>query len=72
MTIFKQIHESANSCSEYFDESRFKDFAYAIKELMDGGKSYGDAKAEVFDEDQLPPAEGACCKRLQAAIKAMK
>lgn len=73
MDLIKELNEAADKpCAKYFDDSRLNDFAKAIKELMDDGKSYGDAKAEVFDEDSVPPSGSACCKKLDAAVKALK
>jgi len=69
--IFEQALEEADakgaqSCADYMNPSRAKDFAKEIANLMDDGMSYGDAKAKVFDEDAVPPAGSECCKFIRS------
>jgi hypothetical protein len=74
MKLIKELNEAAKSsesdraCAKYFDVSRFDDFVDAIKELMDSGMSYEDAKAEAFDETEVPEMDSPCCKQLYAAV----
>lgn len=61
-----------SACKKYMSPSRFNDFAKAIAELMDSGKSYGDAKAEVFDETEMPPKGSECCNQIWYKVKQIR
>lgn len=58
----------ASACKKYMNPSRANDFAKVIAQLMDNGASYGDAKAQAFDETEMPPSNSPCCKFIRSAV----
>jgi len=63
---------SAASCKQYMDPSRANDFAKAIAGMMDKGASYGDAKAQAFDETEMPPPNSPCCAFIRSRVAELR
>ena len=72
MKLIRELNEAASPCAAYFDETRIDDFAMAIKELMDDGMEYEDAKAAAFDETRVPKSGSECDKKLRSVVDALK
>lgn len=60
--------EEGVPCKDFMDPARIGDFAKAIAKMMKDGSSYGDAKAEAFDETKVPPKGSPCCKAIRTKV----
>jgi len=62
----------AASCKQYMSPSRANDFAKTIAGLMDKGASYGDAKAQAFDDTEMPPPKSPCCNFIRSKVAELR